>query len=357
MTMKIANYNIYRKKKFYIRFYFSGNNRHLLWSYERIYLIYQKFLKANKIFRLYTFTYNKNHNRCSIKIYFKEVDDIFFSVYFQGTFEHITIYKDKKEISIKNKKNDIKTYRVFTDIQIIYLMEKEGLNHTNSTLLTSDGVSTIHFEETAEIDYGIIKKKEKNIFELFSLIEPEDKKFLSLNFDSYFSCLNFKYIHTTERKLFYSYLENYVEKNYKGPNILFLTGKPGIGKSISLLYFLSQSKYKHCYFDMNNLDDEYLYNESFQLFSKNDFSLYKNYFVEIKSMREQWEKIEFIISKSSNYEKKIIIIDHYKSLYDEGFKNLKKLGKYFPNCRFVICLSYSNKRSNTFLYIFSFLTI
>ena len=251
------------------------------------------------------------------------------------------------KIKIKNINNEVKLYRVFTDKNILFLMEKEGLNSKNSILLTKEGIPTLHLEVAKVIKYN--NDKEKNIFNLFFELSPDDKKILSLNFETYFECSNFKYEYTEERQKFYAILKKFIQTDNKEKNIIFLMGKPGIGKSISLLYFLSKIPFKHCYFDFSKIINTYekslLYNECFKLFINDDFGIYKNLFEKIDSMKNIWDKIDFIFSNISILEKAIIVIDSYNSDFDEGFMNLKLLSNKFPNFKFIICLDESDKYS------------
>ena len=88
-----------------------------------------------------------------------------------------------------------------------------------------------------------------------------------------------------------------------------------------------------------------MYNECFKLFINDDFGIYKNLFEKIDSMKNIWDKIDFIFSNISILEKAIIVIDSYNSDFDEGFMNLKLLSNKFPNFKFIICLDESDKYS------------
>ena len=347
MSFEIDDYNCYAKKMFFIRFYFPEKNFYSALSYQLIYNRYKKILE-NKINKNKYYKYRAETKKdIFIEIKLEEVDSVYFSVFFKGKNLYITLYKEKKEIKIKNINNEVKLYRVFTDKNILFLMEKEGLNSKNSILLTKEGIPTLHLEVAKVIKYN--NDKEKNIFNLFFELSPDDKKILSLNFESYFECSNFKYEYTEERQKFYAILKKFIQTDNKEKNILFLMGKPGIGKSISLLNFLSKIQFKHCYFDfskiMNIYDKSLLYNGCFKLFINDDFGIYKNLFEKIDSIKNIWDKFDFIFSNISILEKAIIVIDNYNSEFDEGFMNLKLLSNKFPNFKFIICLDESDKYS------------
>ena len=187
---------------FFIRFYFPEKKFYSVLSYQLIYNRYKKILE-NKINKDKYYKYRAETKKdIFIEIKLEEVDSVYFSVFFKGKNLYITLYKEKKEIKIKNINNEVKLYRVFTDKNILFLMEKEGLNSKNSILLTKEGIPTLHLEVAKVIKYN--NDKEKNIFNLFFELSPDDKKILSLNFETYFECSNFKYEYTEERQKFYA---------------------------------------------------------------------------------------------------------------------------------------------------------
>ena len=342
MSFEISDFNLYENNTFYLCFFWKEKNIYVKLSYKIIYEIYLKSLEEESKNIIYIL---KNKKGMIVRIYFKDIDEFYFFVYFKEIPDNIKIYKKLRIINIKNNNNEIKTFRVFNMEQIIFLMGKENLNFMNSRLLNEQGNETQYLDETNKIEFNS-DKNEKNIFQIFSSLSPEDPRVLTLNFEKYFKVSNFKYTTNKNREKFYSYLNVFIGKSNINGNMLLLSGLSGIGKTISLLYFLSKAKIGHCYFDIKRIFEKYdnklLFNESFKLFGKIDFDKYSKYFDEVFKIDNNWIKIQNILSKSYDFNTKIIVIDNYKTCYDKGFKNIYNLSKLFPYYKFIICYSLSD---------------
>ena len=351
MLYEVSDYNYFENNIFYIKFRFLNNNTYKKTSYESIYSKYLKSNIGNKSkldnedinnINPITSDYNEN-NEQKIKISFKNINDIFFAISFEGIKGDTPIFKEKRKISIKNKNNELKIIKVFNINHISKLMKQEGLDSTNSIIKNEKGkiINVLDYAHT--IEYKTVQKV-CDPFQIYTSLNKDDKREYTLNFEDYFRTKNFKYIKTEARTKFYNYLKNFIDRKSDEKNILFLTGISGIGKSISLLHFISENNRAKCYFNMNFIhnyyNDKYISNEAFKLFDNNEINNnYNNLIQNMKLKSDYWDKIEFILASSYDMTSKIIIFDQYKESYDHEYKNILKFSSLFPSYKFIICSS------------------
>ena len=253
----------------------------------------------------------------------------------------LLLLKKKKKIKFINKDDKEKEYTVYSREQISILAEKENLEKFGEMFDSENNkLNLFEYKKAARIAY-IKEKEESNPFEKYELKKSDQKYQYTLNFDTYFKTKNFKFIKTKAREELNYQLMQFIYESKS--NIIGITGISGIGKSISILNFLSTIVGGKCYFNLieihNYYKEELIVDEVFKLFStKDQFNdSYKN----VKAFTNYWEQINYYLdcSYKNNFETKIIVFDQYKSDYDLNYLNVLKLSQNYPNYKFIICSS------------------
>ena len=188
-------------------------------------------------------------------------------------------------------------------------------------------------------------------------------KDLSLNYNEYFE--NYEYIDNNkpffelskEREEFFKFLK----EELKGNNIIGLCGPEGIGKTASILAFC-KTNYLTGYFYFNikaivkHLDDiskilEIISNEFTHCLEETYISKYidllnKNF----SSFKSPLDILIYIIKNYEMFVPDIIVIDQYKTNYDENYNKLKEIfllqKKYFHRIIFISSINEDDVKSS-----------
>ena len=357
-SIKDVNYLEEGSNKFYILIEFEKDDVFRI-SYELINSSYKELKERNKNISSntqavkyksqieaekieYTETISTiNTSKKKIDVIYEDFTEDYFKFYLEEKRLKLFILKKKRNIKFINKNDEENEYSIYSKEQIDFWAKKENLAEY-SEMFDSENKKIYNLDITkiARIEYK--KEKEKiNPFDKYNEKKNDIKYEYTLNFDSYFKTKNFKFIKTKKREELNDLLDQFI--NDTTSNIKGITGISGIGKSISLLDYLSTIHNNKCYFNLKNIHeyymDKFIVDEAFKLFSekaKFDESL-KN----LKKNINYWEKIDYFLSCSYEgiFESKIIVLDQYKTDYDPKYCNILKLAQKYPNYKFIVCSS------------------
>ena len=306
---------------------------------------------------------SQGHTNTKFRLFINNNKYIYFTIedksnYINVCFEKVAvilIFKHSKSVKIKTKEGEQNEYKAFSSYNIDYLFEKFQLVD-NFVILNPKGneINQRQIIDYDSINIQFISKEKDNIDDLFDIKEssPKSEKYsLSLNFDSYFNTKDFNYIETNERKKLADKLDSFLMNNNK--NVFCLTGISGIGKSISLLYYLKMRNYSKCYLNIRELykhyEEKLILNETYKLFKSKE--KFKEVIKNIKG-DNFWDKLIYILNNLDINPKSmsgtILILDQYKTSYDNNYNNVLKILNKFPNIKIIICSSINdhNLRSN-----------
>ena len=306
-----------------------------------------------------------NLKKNNLELYFEKKDDKITVSFKKGKFEidsiPITFQNENNECLFKiynildlnkmeNTFKSIKKYYDFylpNDQRITFEEIKEGNNKLITLKKKKDQYKDIFRPLCRRLS-----KTEKSLTIKTNNLLPENSVSLSL----YSNC-DFQLIIDSRMSLI-NKIDNFVQNNNK--YILKMYGSDGIGKSITLLYYMSiETKYRMIYFNLkdifSNRSDSYSYflNALMKYYSTYDDDLdstkdqkekeendrdksnYESYLNFIESLKTNsnlpaknnfWDLLNFFCEMRKFNGKSIIIIDQYKSEYDKGKQiNLKKL--------------------------------
>ena len=311
--------------------------------------------RYDKIFKEFNYYYIPGKYYIS---YYMEKQDIYYSLKFHNKSQtSFLFFKKKKNVKIEDKNGKIFEYKIYCEDHLVNLIEKHGLQD-HYIILNPNGekIKSEKIYDYDSINIKFTESKDFNIDEIFiryNQSHDDPKENLTLNFDSYFK-LNapFSYIETKERKELEKKLGKFVQENKT--KIFCLTGISGIGKSITLLHFLKEyNNLATCYFNVRELhkyqEEKLITQEAFKLFKRRQND-YKEVIKEAneKNYNNIWEKILFIIGKSPEPLKKIIVFDQYKISYDNNFFQILNISQKIQNVKIILCASINddNLRDN-----------
>lgn len=291
-------------------------------------------IEAEKI----DFNHKIDITKKKIDVIYKDFNEDLFQ--FNLEEKRLFLFKKKRNIKFINRNDEEKEYIVYSSQQIAFLTEKENLTKYFEMLNSENKkINYFEFSKIARIVY--IKEKEKlNPFKKYESRKDKKSEY-TLNFDTYFKTKNFKFIKTKEREKLEKQLLKYIYNSKS--NIKGITGISGIGKSISILNFLTTIIEGKCYFNLKEIHnfykEELIVDEVFKLFSKKE--KFDDSLKNVKSSINYWEKIDYFLgcSYENNFETKIIVFDQYKTVYDPNYLNILKLSQKYPSYKFIICSS------------------
>ena len=245
------------------------------------------------------------------------------------------------EFTFPNK--EVKSIFISDFVHLIFLLK--GYKDYNKYYYKENNIEPdINIFPESDIPYNKIEIKEKipdkQSYEFankkvdISNIYCED---LSLNYKKYFE--NYEYIdkkkpyfeYSSERKEFFQYLENELKIN----NFIGLCGPKGIGKTTSILAFCRIKSYSYFYFNIKtiikNFDNkskvlEIIANEFVHCIGENDISECNKMLKDkIDTFKSPIEILLYIIENFNHFNPKLIVLDQYKTKYDEKYRIMKKI--------------------------------
>ena len=295
--------------------------------------------------------------------------------------------KDVKPIE-KEKKTEIsfsingKSYDIFYPNKIKVIKEKEekeinfyhpfifnkwlGENYKSKKLFYYDKNDKIISEKNILSNFWNVVKIEEVKYEnnenkinkysaLFDLFFENEKlneaNQLSLNF-SYYTNSNineFKYYQNENRQNFIRKIDHLIMSNANPSNKIYITGISGIGKTVTLLYYLKSKRnlIKTCNFNIKSLffnQNIKLETEIISLFNKNEKKEYIEFIKNFSNNKSTniWINIKYILEnvKICQNETYIFVFDQYKKSFNKHIilESLINMDK-FLNCIFIICSS------------------
>ena len=147
-----------------------------------------------------------------------------------------------------------------------------------------------------------------------------------------------KFKKTIERKEFFKFLENEIKNNN---NFIPLCGPEGIGKTTSILAFFKENRSDYFYYYANiKKINEYCKNRNIASLRKIIIKELYNCIDQLDILKNNYEKLNSLIKENLNpldivtkiielldLKRIFIILDQYKTLYDESYQKLQNLLK------------------------------
>jgi hypothetical protein len=162
---------------------------------------------------------------------------------------------------------------------------------------------------------------------------------LSINYKYYLENSNLVdddnnfFIKSEKRKEFFELLNKYIKNKDK---LLALCGLEGIGKTASILGYLKKCKLSYYYFNVKAIDKLLSSNQNKEVIKVLLTETYN--FIEFSSAQEYYNLIKQILNQNSSvmnvlneiiniiqYKVVVIVVDEYKTKYDENYTKLKNI--------------------------------
>ena len=243
----------------------------------------------------------------------------------------------------------------------LYLDEKEIDIKSRHLCKNFDKLNKIICQKEKKITISNNKIYEELFNEYHSESFKNNDNKLSFNLSYYLkkNKNNFNYFQQEKRADFIERLKQLIELDLP----IYITGISGIGKTISLLYFLKKISieeiYLTCYFNIKSLSisqEDKIEKEIIPLFRENQKEKYLEFLklFEQKKDLDLWLKIEFILDylyEHCSFNQIIIIFDQYKSSLDKNNKLKHFLIKEkYQFIQFIICSSINDSDSKETLF-------
>ena len=271
------------------------------------------------------------------------------------------IYEKKKIKIIIDGKEKIMNFYSPHFFNQYFSNNYEGKNlqyYDKNDKFISDKLFVNNYSIIAKVKEAKIESSEEKIAKFRALFDQyysqenlSEAQQLNMNFQYYSKAdINtFRYVDNIEREDLILKIDKLLLNTTK----IYITGISGIGKTITLLYYLKirRNFYKSCYFNIKSLlfnQDIKLEIEMISLFHKNKKKEYLEFIkqFEEKKSSNPWINIKYILENipikdsSSN----IIIFDQYKYSQDENkvlelILNMERLSNFI----FIICSSMNDK--------------
>lgn len=327
-------------------------------------LIYRKllYLQKDNSSNSETFTYEKTEILLKfIESKAEDEQNQLKQIKFELNNEEYSIYeKYKIKFIIEGKEKTLNLYSpdIFMNYIATNYEEKKLLFYDKNDKLISSNYAIGEFFSISKVMDSKIEESEDKISKFTAFFDqyysqnnlPEAKK-LNMNFQYYSGAdINtFKYVNNKERKNLIERINKLLYKNQK----IYITGISGIGKTITLLYFLKHKRntFLTCYFNIKSLlfnQDIKLETEIISLFPKNKKEEYLKFIEQFKKNKSinPWINIKYILDNIPIFINRyyIIVFDQYKYSEDENkvleiILNMEK----FSNFNFIICSSMNDK--------------
>ena len=269
-----------------------------------------------------------------------------------GSIEFIFPDNTKKDIFISNPNHALYILNKFKEHDFFYAKTEKGEHFSQFLLSEFQNIYPVNKIKIVEKDYNQIITSNNRRVQDYEELTPKD---LAFSFEKYLEHSNSiqneqKFFNLTEkRKTFFQLLDSEIKKNI----LVSIAGPEGIGKTVSILaYCKIKIKFFYFYYNVkvfwkllvenNNKEiKKLLIEELSHTLNKDDIN---NIVKTIIKKDNNKNSIDFLIHILEEIENlNILVIDQYKTFYDENYNSLQKLINQFSSKSKIIVLSSMNE--------------